>query len=106
MKQIFELIGRPSPQIKELRLLYENNDNVGVYKIYSKWEGAPELDGYCRILYSENDKIDGLDFDGGPMIYRGFSLDKHNKIIDIYKDKNTKEFLVKVKSDEKGEILL
>jgi hypothetical protein len=36
MDQFFELIGRPSPQIKELRLLYEEDDNTGVYKIFTQ----------------------------------------------------------------------
>ena len=99
MDQFFELIGRPSSQIKELRLLYEEDDNTGVYKIFTQWLNHPDFDDYLRVVYSDDDKIDGLDFDGGPMIYPGYQLDKYNKIIKIYRDKNTKEFLVKVKKD-------
>ena len=36
MDQFFELIERPSQQIKELRLLYEEDNNTGVYKIFTR----------------------------------------------------------------------
>ncbi len=98
MEQVFELIERPSTQIKELRLLYENSDNTGIYKIFTKWLNDPTFDDYIRIIYSNEDEVDGLDFDGGPMIYPGYQLDKHNKIVKIYRDKNTKEFLVKIEN--------
>lgn len=98
MEQTFKLVERKSPQIKELRLLYEDTEKSGIYKVFSQWPGYPSLDNYGRILYNQNDpdKIDGLDFDGGPMIYRGYKPDKHNIITDIYCDKTTYEFLVKV----------
>lgn len=96
MELIFELIERPSSQIKELRLLSENG-NIGVYKVFCKWSNAPEFDSYLRILYSDDDEIDGLDFDGGPIIYPGYKLDKNNTITKIYRDKITNEFLVEVK---------
>lgn len=99
MKQIFELKARPSDQIKELRLLFEEKNNIGVYKVFTQWKKDPNFDGYIRILYSDDNTIDGLDFDGGPLIYPGYLLDENNKIIDIYTDKNTKEFLIKVKED-------
>lgn len=99
MEQIFELVARPSQQIKELRLLYEEDDNTGVYKVFTQWLDHPDFDGYIRIIFSDDNKIDALDFDGGPMIYTGYQLDIHNKITEIYRDKNTKEFLVKIKKD-------
>ena len=96
MNLTFELIERPSQQIKELRLLYQVTDNIGVYKIFSRWENDPKFDSYFRILYSDDDQIEGLDFDGGPMIYPGYRLYDNNKITKIYRDKNTKELLVEV----------
>lgn len=95
MNDVFKLHERRSQQIKELRLLIDNGDN-GVYKIYIKWPGSPELDDYMRIIYTDYSHPDALDFDGGPMIYKGFHLDDYNVITDIYRDKNSNEFLVKV----------
>lgn len=97
MENIFKLFERKSQQIKELRLLVDNGD-TGIYKLYTKWPGSPDLDDYMRIIF-QNDpsKPDALDFDGGPMISIGYYLDESNVIEDIYEDKHTKEFLVKVK---------
>jgi hypothetical protein len=36
MEQTFKLIERPSEQIKELRLLYEQTENLGIYKVFSE----------------------------------------------------------------------
>lgn len=96
MNLTFELRERPSQQIKELRLLYQITDNIGVYQIFCKWENNPNFGAYLRILYSNDNEIEGLDFDGGPMIYPGYCLDSNNKITKIYRDKNTKEILVEV----------
>ena len=95
MENIFRLFERSSPQIKELRLLVDKGD-VGIYKIFTKWPNAPELDSYMRVIYDDKG-IDALDFDGGPFIYPGYSLDEHNKISKIYEDKITKEYLIEVK---------
>ena len=100
MELTFELTERPSPQIKELRLLSEK-DNIGIYKIFCKWPNNPNFDMYMRILYSEDYKIDGLDFDGGPMIYPGYKLDENNKITKIYRDNKNNEILVEVECFKK-----
>lgn len=94
MEQTFKLHERPSEQIKELRLLVDN-ENSGIYKLYTKWPGYSGLDTYYRVSYSP-EKIEFIDFDGGPLISRGFMLDDNNQITDIYEDKNSYEFLVKV----------
>lgn len=103
MEQTFKLIERPSEQIKELRLLYEQTENLGIYKVFSEWPGYPYLNSYIRFLYdSKNpDVICGLDFDGGPLIHPGYKLDEHYTIKNIYRrDKITYEFLVEVEKTD------
>ena len=100
MKEIFELRERPSQQIKELRLLYEESPNIGVYKVFSQWPGYPGLDTYCRVISDNDLNVKAIDFDGGPIIGKGYLLDNDNEIIDITRDKITNEFLVKVKDNK------
>ena len=102
MKQIFKLHERPSSQIKELRLLYEeDNGTTGVYQVYTKWPNCPELDDYCRVIFDgKSNNINALDFDSGPMIYSGYRLDENNKVVKITRDSTNGEFLVKVKENK------
>lgn len=101
MQQVFKLWERESPQIKELRLLYESSPTRGVYKLFTQWPGYPGFDTYYRIIYDQDDhSIKALDFDGGPMIYSGFVLDKNNKIVNIHRDAITQEFLVDVQYED------
>ena len=63
-----------SPQIKELHKVSEESGS-GLYKIYVKWPGHPELDDYLRMGYNpDTNEISFVDFDGGPWISAGFKF--------------------------------
>ena len=57
-------------QIKQLHLESQNGHS-GVYKVYTKWPGYPNLDNYLRIGYDNEKHIDYIDFDGGPWLTIG-----------------------------------
>ena len=57
-------------QIKQLHLESQSDHN-GVYKVYTKWPGHPDLDDYLRIGYNGEKHINYIDFDGGPWLTIG-----------------------------------
>ena len=57
-------------QIKQLHLESQNGHS-GVYKVYTKWPGYPNLDNYLRIGYDNEKPIDYIDCDGGPWLTIG-----------------------------------
>ena len=57
-------------QIKQLHLESQNGHS-GIYKVYTKWPGYPDLDNYLRIGYNNARHIDYIDFDGGPFLAIG-----------------------------------
>lgn len=99
MELVFKLSERPSSQIKELRLLSENN-NVGIYKVFTKWANNPDFNSYIRVIYKDDNSIQAIDFDGGPMIGPGYKLDDKNTVFKISNDIITNELLVVVKCNE------
>ena len=63
-------------QIKQLHLESQNGHS-GVYKIYTKCPGYPDLDDYLRIGYDDNKCISYIDFDGGPWLTIGSKVDNY-----------------------------
>ena len=59
-----------TPQIKQLHLESQNGHS-GIYKVYTKWPGSPDLDNYLRIGYDDEKHIKYIDFDGGPFLAIG-----------------------------------
>ena len=57
-------------QIKQLHL-ESQNDHSGIYKVYTKWPGYPDLNDYLRIGYDDEKHIKYIDFDGGPWLTIG-----------------------------------
>ena len=65
-----------SPQIKQLRLEAEEGKE-GIYSIYTKWPDSEDLDDYIRVGYDDNKNILYVDFDSGPFLSIGSSIDNY-----------------------------
>lgn len=86
MKDLINLIDRPSPQKKWLEKEKEV-ENGTQYRVKSEWPGAPEFDTYYRIGYEDDNSIIFIDFDGGPFLRKECRYLDY-KIEDIFNDED------------------
>lgn len=86
MKDLINLIDRPSPQKKWLEKEKEV-ENGTQYRVKSKWPGAPEFDNYYRVGFNDDNGIDFIDFDGGPFLRKKCTYLDY-KIEDIFNDED------------------
>ena len=84
MKDVIYLTDRPSPQKKWLEKEKEV-ENGTQFRVKSEWPGPPELNGYSRIGYNDDDTIMFIDFDGGPFMRKECRYLDY-KIEDIFYD--------------------
>ena len=84
-------------QIKQLHLESQSDHN-GVYKVYTKWPGHPNLDDYLRIGYDDENHIKYIDFDGGPWLTIGSKVGNYT-ITDFTHNGNFGDVKVIVQDD-------
>ena len=84
-------------QIKQLHL-ESQSDHSGIYKVYTKWPGHPNLDDYLRIGYDDENHINYIDFDGGPWLTIGSKVGNYT-ITDFTHNGNFEDVKVIVQDD-------
>ena len=100
MQEIIDLskVGHAlTSQIKQLHL-ESQSDHSGIYKVYTKWPGHPNLDDYLRIGYDDENHINYIDFDGGPWLTIGSKVGDYT-IIDFTHNGNFGDVKVIVQDD-------
>ena len=84
-------------QIKQLHFESQSDHN-GVYKVYTKWPGHPNLDDYLRIGYDDENHINYIAFDGGPWLTIGSKVGDYT-ITDFTHNGNFGDIKVIVQND-------
>lgn len=84
MKSVIYLRDRPSPQKKWLEKEKDVENGIQ-YKLKTIWPNAPEFDNLYRIGFNKDKSINFIDFDGGPLLYKGYTYLNYT-IQDIFQD--------------------